>query len=445
MNTKTYQERRTLLRKNTEQGNIILLSSNFVPRNYAANTYPFHQESSFLYYTGLMCSGAALWIDEHGAETLFYEPEDPDDVIWTGPRPSPEDLAAQSGIARCLPITELKGHIRSSKRVHFLPPFDFQHKVQLQSLLELPVGELCSHASTSLVRAVIAQRSVKSAEEIAELEEAIGVTKLMLKNAQSVIAPGKLETEIAAALVLPAQARNRQQSFAPIVTIHGETLHNEPQSRPVAAGDILLIDCGCESPLGYCADITRSYPVSGKFSSKQQAIYDIVLEAQRRAIEESAKPQASQRDLHFAASTAITEGLKSVGLMKGNVSDAVQNGAHALFMPHGIGHMLGIDVHDMENLGDEVGYEIGEKRSTQFGLNALRLAKELRPGFVFTVEPGIYFIPELIRRWEADQHLAEFICYDKLAEYLDFGGIRIEDDVVKTETGSRVLGPGIEK
>ena len=439
-----FLHRRHVLRDKTPFGDILIFSATYVPRNYAANTYPFHQDATFRYYTGLLEPNAALMIDICGKETLYVSTPDPDDVIWTGPVPSPRDLADRAQIEHVKDMSELKNDI-TPKHALFIEPYDYKLKLFLADLLKITPAQLSADASIYLASVIIEQRSHKDDEEVAELEEAITLTRRMLASARAVIEPGRLESDVMSALLAPALAKERQQAFEPIVSVHGETLHNPFYHNRIEADDMVLIDCGAESPEGYCADITRTFPALDRFTPKKQAIYDAVLSAQKAGIAQTAVYGASQYDVHMAACRALTIALQDIGLMKGNIDESLAQGAHALFMPHGIGHMLGLDAHDMENYGDEVGYIPGTKRSTQFGLNALRLARKLEPGFVLTVEPGCYFIPELIDRWQATNHLAEFINYKELEHYRDCRGVRIEDDILITETGSRVLGPGIEK
>ncbi|MFA5625589.1 MAG: aminopeptidase P family protein [Bradymonadales bacterium] len=433
-----YKERRRRLREAVPNGDIILLSSRYVPRNYEDNTYPFHQDSCFYYYTGLgKISDAILQIAEDGTETLYAADADYEDVIWTGPQARVSELAEAAGIERSEDIGEI--FRKNLNRPHFLKPYDALHEMMLSTLWR------GWRYSQELHRAIIAQRSVKDAWEIEQIEEAIALTGEMLKSAQSAIAVGRKESEVGAALLLPALAKARQQAFNPIVSVRGETLHNESMQNTMQDGDILLIDCGAESEAGYCADITRVYPVDGELDERQRAIYDIVLSMQTASIAKSAERGVSMLEVHMAACRALVKGMSELGLMRANQGEALAAGAHALFFPHGIGHMLGLDAHDMENLGDEVGYDRGVARNKQFGLHALRMAKTLKPGYVVTVEPGIYFIPELIARWEAKGLHSEFIDYARVKEYIGFGGIRIEDDVLITEQGSRVLGEPVPK
>jgi Xaa-Pro aminopeptidase len=448
MDTKTLKVRRAELREKVKDGAIVLAGQDEASRNYPANPYPFRQDSHFLYYVGINLPSLTAVILPDGTEKLFGPPEDPDDLIWSGPHPVLADHAERAGVAQTADNGELKPLLDEFKgkgvALHYLPPYRAETTNKLAGLLDLPYQEIAGGASQELARAIVEMRSIKSEAEAAEIDEALGVTKAMYEAAVAATEPGALESAAAGALQGAALAHDRAQSFLPIVSIRGEVLHNNYYGNTMRAGDLLVIDSGAESGSFYASDITRTYPVSGKFDQRQKAIYQIVLESQLAAIG-IASPEVTNRDLHFAAARTIAAGLRDLGLMKGDTDEAVKAGAHALFFPHGIGHMLGLDVHDMEDLGDVVGYPEGEPRSAQFGLSFLRLAKQLRPGFVITVEPGIYFVPALIERWKTEGKHEAFIDYAEVDKYLGFGGVRIEDDVLITADGHRVLGPGIPK
>jgi Xaa-Pro aminopeptidase len=418
------------------------------PRNYVDNPYPFRQDSHFLYYAAVNRSGLALLVEPDGRPVIYGTPEHRDDVIWHGPHATIEELAAEAGIDEVSDIGNLGERLAELRDggvdVHFLPPYRSQRRFALARLLGLDPREVSSQTSVTLVRAVAAQRSIKEEAEVAEIEDAMAVTALMYRATMRATRAGLTEARVAAIHQMEAFARDRSQAFNPIVTVDGEVLHNTSYANTLRDGDLLLVDSGTESSNFYATDITRTMPVSGRFTEQQREIYDVVLAANEAAIA-AASPDRTNRELHLLASRTVASGLRDIGLMQGNVDDAVEAGAHALFFVHGLGHMMGLDVHDMEDLGDIVGYERGEERSTQFGLASLRLARKLEPGFVITIEPGIYFIPALIDRWRADGKLRDFIRYDRLEAYREFGGIRIEDDVLITESGNRVLGPAIAK
>lgn len=447
MEPSTYAARREALRTAVPNGAILIMGNEDSPRNYVDSIYPFRQDSHFLYYAGVSHPGLALLIEPDGRAVLFGPPAHRDDVIWSGPKPSLEEFAA-CALAEHADIGTLTEKISSLSadgiKIHYLPPYRAQRRFALARLFGSDPREVAAQTSVELVRAVAAQRSIKEPREIDEIEDALAVTAGMYRATMNAVAAGRSEAEIAAIHTAEAIAAGCEQAFSPIVTVRGEVLHNIRHDNILEEGDLLLIDSGAEAPSGYASDITRTIPVSGRFTGRQRGIYEIVLAANQAAID-AAAPGISNRDLHLLAARTIASGLKDIGLMQGDVDAAVEAGAHAMFFVHGLGHMMGLDVHDMEDLGDVVGYEKGEERSTQFGLAYLRLARPLESGFVITIEPGIYFIPALIDRWQADGLHRDFIRYDRIEAYRSFGGIRIEDDVLITESGSRVLGPPIPK
>ena len=448
MNPDTYSARRNALRTAVPEGAILIMGNQEAPRNYVDNPYPFRQDSHFLYYAAANRAGLALLIEPDGRSILLGTPEHRDDVVWFGPHETLEDLAAAAALTEVGDIGALGARLEElangAVTVHFLPPYRAQRRFTVARLLGLDPREVAAQTSVELVTAVAAQRSVKEEVEISEIEDAVAVTSLMYRATMRAARAGLTEARVAAAHQMEAVARDRSQAFSPIVTVAGEVLHNTSYANTLRDGDLLLVDSGAESPHFYASDITRTMPVSGRFTEQQREVYEVVLAANEAAIA-AASPERTNRELHLLAARTVAAGLKDIGLMQGNVDDAVAAGAHALFFVHGLGHMMGLDVHDMEDLGDVVGYEKGEERSSQFGLAYLRLARKLEPGFVITIEPGIYFIPALIDRWKADGMHRDFIRYDRLEAYREFGGIRIEDDVLITETGSRVLGPAIPK
>jgi Xaa-Pro aminopeptidase len=371
-----------------------------------------------------------------------------DDIIWSGEQPTLEERARAAGLSEASPSSELPAELARLRRdrtpVHYLVPYHEDAVRRMQGLLDASRERLVEGESMALKRAVVEQRNHKAPEEVAEIESALAVTRRMYEKAMSMARPGVREREVAGAMQGVALSHGCPQSFLPIVTVQGQVLHNETYLGTLGENDLLLVDSGAESLEGYASDITRTIPVGGRFTESQRDLYDVVLAMQMGAIE-STRPGITNLELHLGAARTCVQGLKDLGLMKGHPDSAVEAGAHALFFPHGLGHMLGLDAHDMEDLGDIVGYGEGAKRSEQFGLAALRMARELEPGFVFTIEPGIYFIPALIEKWRDEGLHRDFIEYDALAPFLDFGGIRIEDDVLVTEDGHRVLGPPIPK
>ncbi len=445
-----YQQRREQLKKNLQGGVLLFLGNNESPMNYPANTYPFRQDSTFLYYWGLDLPGLAAVIDlDEGSEIIFGDDYELDDIVWMGPQPKMRDLAQKVGVQNARPVSDLNavldGALRQGRKIHFLPPYRPEHVLRIRQLLGLSPEKIDRYVSTAFIKAVVAQRSIKSEEEIVEIEKALDITYDIHTYAMRAVKPGMYEYEVAGKLQGIALSRNGRLSFPLIFSVHGETLHNVSQLNRMEEGRLVVNDCGAESAERYAGDITRTFPVGTRFTPRQKDIYEIVLKAQETAIEMIA-PGMKYREIHLTAAHIIADGLRQLGLLKGTVVDAVVQGAHALFFPHGLGHMMGLDVHDMENLGEDyVGYDEEIKRSDQFGLAYLRLAKRLQPGFVLTVEPGIYFIPQLIAMWKKEGRFYDFINYDKVEEYLDFGGVRIEDDVLVTEDGHRVLGKPIPK
>lgn len=447
----TYAGRREALRREIKSGIAVFPGNTEAAFNYPANTYHFRQDSTFSYFFGLNQPDLAAIIDfDNGTDMLFGNDVDMDDIIWMGPQPSMADRGKLAGIDRTAPLPEFGDTIaealKKGRKVHFLPPYRGETKIQLLTLLGIPVAEQKAAASVELIRAVVKLRSIKSAEEIAEIEKMVDVAYLMHTTAMKMAHPGIVEQEIAGTIEGIALANAGPVSFPVILSINGQTLHNHYHGNTLSEGRMMVVDAGCESVESlYSSDITRTVPVGGKFNGRQRGIYEIVLNANLNAIA-AIKPGIPYREVHLLAAKTIADGLKALGLMKGDTGAAVEAGAHALFFPHGLGHMMGMDVHDMENLGENyVGYDEEITRASQFGTAFLRLGRRLQPGFVLTVEPGIYFIPALIDQWKAKGRFTEFINYEKVETYKDFGGIRIEDDVLVTESGNRVLGRPIPK
>ncbi len=446
----TYTNRREQLKKICKGGILFFPGNEESSMNYASNTYPFRQDSSFLYLFGIDLPGLAGIIDlETGEDTLYGNDLDIDDIIWMGTQPLMSENAAKAGITHTKSMSELKKDLQQAmqhkRSIKILPPYRGDQRIFLSAMLEVPVPQVSSFVSEELIKAVVSLREVKEEDEIAQIEFAIDVAYRMHTSMMKLAVPGTWEREIAGQMEGIALANGGMVSFPVILSIDGQTLHNHYHGNLLKEGRIVVADAGCESPLHYASDITRSVPVGGRFSQRQKEIYEIVLAANVNSIN-NVKPGTFNRDLHLGAARNIIDGLKAIGIMKGDTEEAVQQGAHALFFPHGLGHMLGLDVHDMESLGEKfVGYDETVTRSTQFGTAYLRLAKKLKPGFVFTIEPGIYFIPALIDLWKKEKKFEEFINYNKVDTYRDFGGIRIEDDILVTQTGGRVLGRAIPK
>lgn len=439
-----YIQRRKTLCGKVGSGLILLLGNEESPMNYADNCYHFRQDSSFLYYFGIDFPGLVGLIDiDNQREIIFGDDYTIDDIVWMGAQPTIADRAFQAGITETHPFSDIYNALQIARNhkqpIHFLPPYRSAHKLRLIHWLELAPGMLSGKASTALIRAVVSQREIKSAEEIAEIEKAVNLSVDMHVAAMQIAHPGMTEAQIAARVHEIAHAANGEISFPIIATINGQTLHNHYHGNVLKSGDLLLLDAGAETFLHYSGDLSSTFPVDGSFTPIQRDIYAMSLLAHQAAIDALA-PGVPFREAHYAACRSIVESMKYIGLMRGDTDDALAQGAHALFMPCGTGHQMGLDVHDMENLGEEwVGYD-GEPKSTQFGLKSLRLAKPLKPGHVFTIEPGIYFIPELMDKWKAEGCFNEFINWKEVDKFRNFGGIRNEEDFLMTENGAVRLG-----
>ena len=440
----TYAQRRARLSAALTSGLLLFLGNDESPMNYTDNTYHFRQDSTWLYFFGLAQPGLAAVVDlDAGRTVIFGDDLGLDAIVWTGPQPLVSELAARAGVTDTAAASALAGTISAARAggrtIHYLPPYRGEHRLTLSTLLGLPPDRTDEGASLDLVRAVVAMRVYKSAEEVAEIERAADTSVDMHLAAMAMARPGLRESDISAKVTEVALAAGGGLSFPVIATIHGETLHNHYHGNTLKAGDLFLLDAGAETAMGYAGDLSSTFPVDRTFTSRQRDVYQIVLDAHLAAVA-AVKPGRPMREIHLLACRTIAEGLKGLGLMKGDLDEAVAEGAHAMFFQCGLGHMMGLDVHDMENLGEVwVGYE-GQPKSTQFGLKSLRLARPLEPGFVITVEPGIYFIPELIRRWKAEGRFREFIDYGRLEAFADFGGARIEEDLLVTADGHRILG-----
>jgi Xaa-Pro dipeptidase len=446
----TYIERRKKLKAQVENGLILIPGNNESPMNYPDNPYSFRQDSSFLYYFGIDRPGLLALMDLDENEVCIHGDDiTVEDSVWMGPQTTLKELSLEVGIGSTDNLAQLVEILRNAQQqdrtIHILPPYRQDTTLQLSNLLGISPAELNSHISENLIRAVTAQRSVKSPEEIEQIEMALAISYETQILAMQKAAPGLYERDIVGAMEGLAIAKGSRMSFPTILTVHGQTLHNHNYHNQMKAGDMILNDSGMESPLHYASDITRTFPVRGEFSNRQKEIYQIVLQAQEHAVS-MIKPGVEFREVHFQASLQLAHGLKGLGLMQGDMAEAVQAGAHALFFPCGVGHMLGLDVHDMEALGEDfIGYTDTIQRRSEFGWRSLRLAKALEPGYVVTVEPGIYFIPELVHQWKQKNIFSPFINYNHVEKYLDFGGIRIEDDVLVTSNGNRILEPLIPK
>lgn len=445
-----YANRRNKLKNLINKGIALFPANQDAAFNYPANIYHFRQDSHFSYFFGLDHPGFIGLIDfESGEEILFGNDFDIDDIIWMGPQPALTELAAKVGISKTYPYNNIVDYLSKAKSsgrtIHFLPPYRGEMMMELGRLLGMPPHEVKANASVELIKAIVQLKEIKEPIEIIEIEKAVDTAWLMHTTAMKMAKPGMNEREIAGTIEGIALAHGGPVSFPIILSINGQTLHNHYHGNELKEGRMLVVDTGTETTTLYSSDITRTTPVGGKFNQRQKEIYEIVLKAEMDTIA-ATKPGIEYREMHLMAARILTEGLKNLGLMKGHVDEAVAAGAHTLFFPHGLGHMMGMDVHDMEGLGENfVGYDEHTQRATQFGTAYLRLGKKLKPGFVLTNEPGIYFIPALIDKFRSEGKFMEFINYDKVETYKDFGGIRIEDDVLVTETGNRILGKPIPK
>jgi len=443
--SQTYQQRRDLLCQRTGSGLILLPGSKEASMNYPENTYHFRQNSHFIYFVGMDQPDLFVVIDVDERKTLLFGDElTMDDIIWTGPMPSLGEQALKSGITEIRPTSALDGYIKKAqglnRLIHFLPPHRAWTMLQLEALTGIPAMQLKAKTSETLIRAVVSLRSVKSPEEIVEIENAAAVGYEMHLAALKMALPGETERHIAGFIEGIALSRCNGLSFPTILSQHGEVLHGHRHEGVLERGRFVICDAGAESLEHYACDFTRTAIVGGTFTTQQRALYQMVVDANNKAFE-LIRPGILYRDVHLASGKVLAEGLKSMGILKGDVDEAVAAGAQALFMPHGLGHMMGLDVHDMEDLGENnVGYDEELSRSTQFGLRSLRLGRRLQPGFVLTVEPGLYFMPQLIQKWEAEKILPEFVNYERAKQFIGIGGIRLEDDAIVTETGCRFLG-----
>jgi Xaa-Pro aminopeptidase len=448
--SEVYIKRREELHKKMKTGLALFLGNEEASMNYPANTYHFRQDSDFLYFFGLDLPGFAALMDfDSGKDRIYGNDFGMDDIIWMGPQPKVRELALRCGVSESAQMMNLEQTIRDAlsiqRKIHFLPPYRGETKMTLGSLLKENPFQMKTLASASLIKAVISMRSIKEKIEIDEIEKAIDIAYDMHVAAMKMCKQGVKEQDIFGIIEGIALAKGGGTSFPIILSVNGQTLHNHTHGNILKKGRIMVTDAGAETNLHYSSDITRSTPVGGKFSQQQQEIYEIVLKANTEAIK-ATKPGISNRDVHFTACKIIASELKNLGLMKGDVDEAVVQGAHALFMPHGIGHMMGLDVHDMEALGEDfIGYNDEVKRSDQFGTAFLRFALPYQPGHVFTIEPGCYFIPELIDMWKSEGKFREFLNYSKIEDFMPIGGIRIEDDILITERGHKVLGKPIPK
>lgn len=437
--------RRQALSRLVGSGLVLLFGNNDSPANYPSNAYKFRQDSAFLYFFGQHRDGlvGVIDVDQH-TETLVGNEIDIDDIVWFGSVKSVSAMAEECGVGATAPMSSLADMVqkalKAGRQVHFLPPYRYDTQIQIMDLTGIHPSKQREAASMPLIQAVIKLRSTKSAEEIAEIERACAIGYKMHVTAMKMCRPGVTEQAIGGAIDGVAYAEGCMPSFQSIVTMHGEIMHGNPSPRQLESGRLMLCDAGAETNENYCSDNTRTTPISGHYTQRQRDIYSIVSDCHDLVLD-VARPGVKWWDVHFDVCRLMTNRLKELGLMKGDTEEALRAGAHALFLPHGLGHMMGMDVHDMEGLGQtNVGYDDEVRPSSQFGTASLRFARKLEPGFVVTDEPGIYFIPDLIDLWKREAHNAEFLNFEEIEKFKDFGGIRIEDDVLITENGCRFLG-----
>jgi Xaa-Pro aminopeptidase len=446
----SYIDRRAKLKSSLKSGLVLLMGNNESPLNCTDNHYRYRQDSSFLYFFGLNQPGLNAVIDiDSGEEILFGNEFSLEDIIWVGQQETIASKAEKVGIKDLRPLSKIAAFIKNAqsdgRQIHFLPAYRHDNVLQLMDWLSLSANEVKEGSSKELIKAIINLRSYKSAEEVAEMTYAVNITKEMHVNAMKSISADKKEFEIVSEIYRTAKSNNCYLAYPAIFSINGQTLHNHYHGNSMTDGRLVLNDSGAENEMCYAGDITRTIPVNGKFTTKQKEIYNIVLEMEESSIE-ALKPGVYYRDIHIESNRLMLKRLKELDLVSGDTDDLAEQGLGGLFMPHGLGHMIGLDVHDMEDLGENlVGYTEDLERSTQLGLKSLRLAKKLEAGFVLTVEPGIYFIPELIQKWKEEKRFINNINYAKLVDYFDFGGIRIEDNILITETGHQILGDRIPK
>lgn len=449
--TSIYVTRRNRLKSQVSHGLLLFLGNDEQAMNYADNTYPFRQDSSFLYYFGIQEPKLAAVIDlDENKEILFGDELTIDEIVWMGRQETLQEKGEKSGLSIVRPIKDLYNYLKlaagKNRNIHYLPPYQPTNQIKLFNLLGIHPLEQRAKASVSFIKAVIAQRAIKSDDEVKQLDLAVNTSVDMHLHAMKMAREGLTELQIANAIQEIAQNGGGKLAYPTILSVHGEILHNHKQLNTLKSGQLVLNDSGAETAMGYAGDLTRTFPVDKHFSTQQKEIYQVVLQAFEKASMMVA-PQIRYLDVHLSACAVLFDGLKELGLVRGNTTEAIANGAHTLFFQCGTGHMMGLDVHDMEDLGEQyVGYTDTLRKDTKtFGLKSLRLGKELEPGYVITVEPGIYFIPALFALWKAENKLTEFINYQAVEKYLNFGGVRIEDNYLVTSSGNRRLGKYLAK
>lgn len=443
-NRETYVQRQQKLFKAVNSGIILLPGNEESPMNYTDNPYRFRQDSTFLYFFGLSRPGLIALLDTtNGRVSIYGDDYTVEDFVWMGKQPTINELAATCEVEHTGSISDLYTRVSQANKlketIHFLPQYRPENILKLMDMTGRSAQEIKTGASAEFIMAVVSQRNYKTAEEIIEIEKGIDTTVDMHVTAMKMVKPGMQELDVVVEIEKIARAAGGDISFPTIATISGQTLHNHYHGNIIKDGQLFLLDCGAETSMAYAGDLSSTFPVGQTFTNLQKDIYNLVLKSHYACVD-ALKPGVTFKEVHHAACLTITEGLKNMGLMKGDAESAVEAGAHALFFPCGTGHMMGLDIHDMENLGEEfVGYG-GEPKSTQFGLKSLRLGRAMEPGFVVTIEPGIYFIPELTDQWRSQKKFTEYLNYDEIDKFRNFGGIRNEEDYLITQDGKRLLG-----
>ena len=428
-----------------KRGIALFIGNTEAPAQYKDNCYKFRQDSTWLYFFGIDQPLYAATIDlDNGNETIFANDVEIGDIIWMGPQPSVASVAASVGVEKSAPYTDLNAAvakvIAEGRPVHFVKPSRYYNTMKIASLLGCGTDEVAGRFSLALTKAIISMRLVKEDCEIEAIDDACNLGYEMHTVARNSIVPGIIEQEIVGKMDGVTLSKGWGVSFPTILTQHGETLHNHLHDKIIEPGKLMVIDAGAESNVHYASDFTRTYPTSGKFTAKQREIYQIVCDCNEFAFSMT-RPGISYREVHLKTMHLMLEELRALDIVRGDVQDMVEAGIAGLFMPHGLGHNMGLDVHDMEDYGENyVGYDDDQSRSPQLGLGSLRMARKLVPSNVITDEPGIYFIPALIEKWKSEKTDQGFVNYQKLESYYDFGGIRLEDDVLVTADGARRLG-----
>lgn len=428
-----------------KRGIALFIGNTEAPAQYKDNCYKFRQDSTWLYFFGIDQPLYAAIIDlDNGNETIFANDVEIGDIIWMGPQPSVASIAASVGVEKSAPYTDLNAAVAKvlaeGRPVHFVKPSRYYNTMKIASLLGCGTDEVAGRFSLALTKAIISMRLVKEDCEIEAIDDACNLGYEMHTVARNSIVPGIIEQEIVGKMDGVTLSKGWGVSFPTILTQHGETLHNHLHDKIIEPGKLMVIDAGAESNVHYASDFTRTYPTSGKFTAKQREIYQIVCDCNEFAFSMT-RPGISYREVHLKTMHLMLEELRALDIVRGDVQDMVEAGIAGLFMPHGLGHNMGLDVHDMEDYGENyVGYDDDQSRSPQLGLGSLRMARKLVPGNVITDEPGIYFIPALIEKWKSEKTDQGFVNYSKLESYYDFGGIRLEDDVLVTADGARRLG-----